>query len=104
MHSRSPLALYRNNIYQVQQLIRNDVSSTKVRLLIAHGMSIRYLIPSAVIDCAYASNRALADAADIRDHGLYRQRRPGQVDRSKGQRADSVDDLPGQAAAAKRND
>ena len=51
VHSRSPLALYRDNIHQVQQLIRNDVSSTKVRLLIAHGMSIRYLIPSAVIDC-----------------------------------------------------
>jgi len=91
VHSRSPLALYRDNIHQVQQLIRNDVSSTKVRLLIAHGMSIRYLIPSAVIDY-------------IRDHGLYRQRRPGQADRSKGQRTDSVDDLPGQAAAAKRND
>jgi nicotinamide mononucleotide adenylyltransferase len=38
VHSRSPLALYRDNIFMVSQLVRNDVSSTKVRLFLRKGM------------------------------------------------------------------
>ncbi|KAH9811527.1 hypothetical protein DFH28DRAFT_981204 [Melampsora americana] len=49
VHSRSPLSLYKHQIYMVPQLVRNDVSSTKVRLFVRKGMSIEYLIPSAVI-------------------------------------------------------
>ena len=58
VHSRSPLALYRDNIYMVPQLVRNDVSSTKVRLFVRKGMSIEYLLPTCV-------------SKYIRRHGLY---------------------------------
>jgi len=58
VHSRSPLALYRDNIYMVPQLVRNDVSSTKVRLFVRKGMSIEYLLPGCV-------------SKYIRRHALY---------------------------------
>ncbi|GAA5881216.1 hypothetical protein JCM3774_000656 [Rhodotorula dairenensis] len=60
VHSRSPLALYRHNIHMVEQTVRNDVSSTKVRLFIRKGMSVKYLIPTVVIHY-------------INRHGLYRK-------------------------------
>lgn len=59
VHSRSPLALYRDNIYMVPQLVRNDVSSTKVRLFVRKGMSIEYLLPRCV-------------SKYIRKHDLYK--------------------------------
>ncbi|CAB55285.2 nicotinamide mononucleotide (NMN) adenylyltransferase [Schizosaccharomyces pombe] len=40
---------YRGNILVIKQLIYNDISSTKVRLFIRRGMSIRYLLPNSVI-------------------------------------------------------
>lgn len=43
---------------QVEQTVRNDVSSTKVRLFIRKGMSVKYLIPTVVIRY-------------INRHGLY---------------------------------
>ncbi|KAJ8488532.1 hypothetical protein ONZ45_g13919 [Pleurotus djamor] len=52
------LARWRHNIYMVPQLIQNDVSSTKVRLFLRRGLSVRYLLPSAVVDY-------------IEEHGLY---------------------------------
>lgn len=58
VHSRSPLALYANNIYMVSQLIRNDVSSTKVRLFLRKDMSVMYLTPRVVVQY-------------IQEHGLY---------------------------------
>ena len=66
MHSRSPLALYRDNIAFVEQLVRNDVScassprfgcldslltscsATKIRLFLRKGLSVLYLLPTAV--------------------------------------------------------
>lgn len=45
---------------QVEQTVRNDVSSTKVRLFIRKGMSVKYLIPTVVIRY-------------INHHGLYRK-------------------------------
>ncbi|GJJ11289.1 hypothetical protein Clacol_005521 [Clathrus columnatus] len=44
------LAQWRHNIYLVPQMIFNDVSSTKVRLFLRRGLSVRYLTPSCVID------------------------------------------------------
>lgn len=44
------LAKWRHNIYVVPQMIQNDVSSTKVRLLLRRGMSVRYLTPNSVTD------------------------------------------------------
>lgn len=41
---------YRENIYVIQQLIQNDVSSTKIRLFLKRGMSVQYLIPAPVVE------------------------------------------------------
>lgn len=46
----------------VPQMVRNDVSSTKVRLFIRRGMSVIYLIPTPVVKY-------------IERHGLYRNQR-----------------------------
>lgn len=40
---------WKHNIYVIQQLIQNDVSSTKIRLFLRRQMSVQYLIPSPVI-------------------------------------------------------
>ncbi|KAJ3514757.1 hypothetical protein NLJ89_g2186 [Agrocybe chaxingu] len=52
------LARWRSNIHLISQLIQNDVSSTKVRLFLRRGLSVRYLLPNSVVDY-------------IEEHGLY---------------------------------
>ncbi|KAL9596590.1 MAG: hypothetical protein Q9179_004562 [Wetmoreana sp. 5 TL-2023] len=52
------LTPWRNNIWVIQQLIQNDVSSTKVRLFLKREMSVRHLVPAPVISY-------------IEEHGLY---------------------------------
>ncbi|KAL8941333.1 MAG: hypothetical protein Q9216_002318 [Gyalolechia sp. 2 TL-2023] len=52
------LTPWRHNIWVIQQLIQNDVSSTKIRLFLKREMSVRYLVPAPVIKY-------------IEDHGLY---------------------------------
>lgn len=52
------LQQYKDNIYVIQQLIQNDVSSTKIRLFLRRDMSVQYLIPAPVIEY-------------IEAHGLY---------------------------------
>ncbi|EKM81126.1 hypothetical protein AGABI1DRAFT_56497 [Agaricus bisporus var. burnettii JB137-S8] len=54
------LARWRSNIYLISQLIQNDVSSTKVRLFLRRGLSVRYLLPNAVVNY-------------IEQHGLYQE-------------------------------
>ena len=49
-HATEALARWRHNIFFVPQLIQNDVSSTKVRLFLRRGMSVRYLLPGPVVD------------------------------------------------------
>ena len=49
---------WKANIYVIQQLIQNDVSSTKIRLFLRREMSVQYLIPAPVIQY-------------IEQHGLY---------------------------------
>lgn len=44
------LSKWRHNIYVISQMIQNDVSSTKVRLFLQRGLSVRYLLPAGVID------------------------------------------------------
>jgi nicotinamide mononucleotide adenylyltransferase len=44
------LQTYRDNIHVIQQLIQNDVSSTKIRLFLRRGMSVQYLIPAPVVE------------------------------------------------------
>ncbi|KAG6920206.1 hypothetical protein DXG01_004975 [Tephrocybe rancida] len=57
------LARWRNNIHMISQLIQNDVSSTKVRLFLRRGLSVRYLLPTVVVDY-------------IEQHGLYQEEGP----------------------------
>ncbi|KAL8860564.1 MAG: hypothetical protein Q9178_002916 [Gyalolechia marmorata] len=52
------LTQWRHNIWVIQQLIQNDVSSTKIRLFLKREMSVRYLVPAPVISY-------------IEAHGLY---------------------------------
>lgn len=40
---------HRRNVIVVKQLIYNDISSSKVRLFVRRGMSIKYLLPNSVI-------------------------------------------------------
>lgn len=44
------LQTYRDNIYVIQQLIQNDVSSTKIRLFLKRGMSVQFLLPAPVVE------------------------------------------------------
>jgi len=57
------LARWRNNIHLIPQLIQNDVSSTKVRLFLRRGLSVRYLLPSAVVDYIEENNLYLDDGS-----------------------------------------
>jgi len=76
------LSAWRSNIYIIRQLIQNDVSSTKVRLFIRRGLSVRYLLPIPVIEY-------------IEQHGLYLDEmsseasRPSKENPPKGQNRDS---------------
>lgn len=68
---------WKDNIYVIQQLIQNDVSSTKIRLFLRREMSVRYLIPVPVIHY-------------IEQHHLYEEDSgPGSGEKGKG-RQDSV--------------
>ena len=54
----STLQSWKDNIWVIQQLVQNDISSTKIRLFLRRDMSIRYLVPEAVVQY-------------IESHGLY---------------------------------
>lgn len=58
------LARWRHNIHLVHQLIQNDVSSTKVRLFLRRGLSVRYLLPSQVVDYIEENGLYLGDGPD----------------------------------------
>ncbi|KAL1407572.1 Nicotinamide/nicotinic acid mononucleotide adenylyltransferase 1 [Vanrija albida] len=57
--SHDILYQHRRNVIVIKQLIYNDISSTKVRLFVRRGMSIKYLLPNSVIQY-------------IHEHRLYR--------------------------------
>jgi len=63
------LQQWRDNIRVIQQLIQNDVSSTKIRLFRKRGMSIRYLIPDKVVDYIYENDLYLDDEKTKSDKG-----------------------------------
>ena len=53
------LERFKGTIHVIHQLIQNDVSSTKIRLLRRQGKSIRYLVPDPVVSY-------------IEEHSLYK--------------------------------
>lgn len=57
------LARWRHNIHMIPQLVQNDVSSTKVRLFLKRGLSVRYLLPAPVVTY-------------IEENGLYTEENP----------------------------
>ena len=65
------LARWRYNIFFIPQLIQNDVSSTKVRLFLRRGLSVRYLLPGPVVDYIEENHlytdEATSQPADKRD-------------------------------------
>jgi len=73
------LARWRSNIYLISQLIQNDVSSTKVRLFLRRGLSVRYLLPNAVVDyiCQnelYQDETSISSGNSASDKGKDRDR------------------------------
>ncbi|KAI7866055.1 hypothetical protein BDF14DRAFT_1985495 [Spinellus fusiger] len=56
--SNDILYQHQMNVIIIKQLIHNDISSTKIRLFVKRGMSIKYLLPNPVI-------------AYINEHQLY---------------------------------
>lgn len=56
------LAPWRDNIFLVPQTITNDVSSTKVRLFLKRGMSVRYLLPATVVEYIESHHLYIDDA------------------------------------------
>ena len=74
---------WRENIYVIQQLIQNDVSSTKIRLFLRREMSVRYLVPVPVIYY-------------IEKHHLYEDENaatPKSCDKGKGKDESGTKDL-----------
>ncbi|KAJ2895845.1 putative nicotinamide mononucleotide adenylyl transferase protein [Zalerion maritima] len=50
------LRRWESNIYVIEQVVQNDVSSTKIRLFLKRDMSVRYLIPEPVIQYIESNN------------------------------------------------
>ncbi|KAJ3316164.1 hypothetical protein HDU76_002031 [Blyttiomyces sp. JEL0837] len=48
--SNQKLFDHRKKVHVIKQLIHNDISSTKIRLFIKRNMSIKYLLPDAVVE------------------------------------------------------
>jgi len=59
------LAKWRDNIHLISQLIQNDVSSTKVRLFLRRGLSVRYLLPLSVVDYIEQNGLYLEDGIGL---------------------------------------
>lgn len=70
------LQQWRGNIKVIQQLIQNDVSSTKIRLFRKRGMSIRYLIPDKVVDYIYENDLYLDDDRSKSEKGKEKMAEP----------------------------
>ncbi|KAH8109000.1 hypothetical protein DFH11DRAFT_979472 [Phellopilus nigrolimitatus] len=79
------LAKWRHNIFLISQMIQNDVSSTKVRLFLRRGLSVRYLLPTPVIDY-------------IEANGLYLDEGPNNANAQYMQQLLREKGLPGTSA------
>lgn len=64
------LKTWTHNIWVIEQLIKNDVSSTKIRQFLKKDYSVRYLIPPPVI--SYIEENGLYDEDNKRPHSRSR--------------------------------
>lgn len=62
----------------IQQLVQNDISSTKIRLFIRRDMSIRYLVPEPVVQYIEDHNLYDEDGAQSTHSDKGKDRRPGE--------------------------
>jgi len=58
---------WKENIYVIQQLIQNNVSSTKIRLFLRREMSVQYLMPAPVVEYLEQNNLDEGDRASSVD-------------------------------------
>lgn len=66
----STLQNWKDNIHVIQQLIQNDVSSTKIRLFLRRGMSVQYLIPAPVIEYIEQNHLFREDPTNASTHSI----------------------------------
>ncbi|KAG9958646.1 Nucleotidylyl transferase, partial [Aureobasidium melanogenum] len=73
----STLQQWKDNIHVVQQLVQNDISSTKIRLFRKRDMSIRYLVPEPVV--RYIEEQGLYDEDGASStHEAQNSKKPGE--------------------------
>jgi len=84
------LSAWMHNIFIIGQLIQNDVSSTKVRLFIRRGLSVRYLLPIRVIEYIERNHLYLEEPS-----GSHDSTRAGKNEESKS----AVQDAPSTSLA-----
>lgn len=73
---------YKSNIFVIQQLVQNDISSTKIRLFRRRDMSIRYLVPEPVVN--YIEEHNLYDEDGAASTGSGDGKGKGKAGESKG--------------------
>ena len=61
---------WKDNIHVIQQLIQNDVSSTKIRLFLRRGMSVQYLIPAPVVEYIEQNHLFIDDGRASSTHSI----------------------------------
>lgn len=66
----SNLQQWKENIHVIQQLIQNDVSSTKIRLFLRRNMSVQYLIPAPVVEYIEQNQLYRDDPANASSHSV----------------------------------
>lgn len=70
------LQQWKDNIWVIQQLVQNDISSTKIRLFRRRDMSIRYLVPEQVVN--YIEAHGLYDEDGAASTGSGSGKQPGE--------------------------
>lgn len=68
---------FQNNADNNQQLIQNDISSTKIRLFLRREMSVQYLIPAPVIE--YIEANGLYEEENVDSKAKVKEEMPGTV-------------------------
>ena len=67
-HESDTLWRHRRNVFPVHEWVRNETSATEVRRALRRGLSVKYLLPDAVVD--YIGRHALyTDASERKNQG-----------------------------------